>query len=234
VAGKGQTVTGSIANSLNSVKWNRSSQATFYRWVRANPSSLYCGMSVPHKARTADRADRSYRGRGMERTDEGRSLWLCRLVPKHRSRTVFHPLLATCGAMLVASCVPPYLGWSSPDYQPQYYDHHPTVSHKKRHKNETTVANTPANKTDPAGEPSDMIGLNQDQLIAALGQPQSKRDDPPGKAWRYQIGSCSVDFFFYPDVRTRQYRILHTEVKGHDTNQRNSGCRTSAASSANR
>jgi len=80
-----------------------------------------------------------------------------------------------------------------------------------------------------AKAPSDMIGFNQDQLIAALGPPQSKRDDPPGKTWRYQMGSCSVDFFFYPDVRTRQYRILHTEVKGHDPNQRNSDCGKNAA-----
>jgi hypothetical protein len=234
VAGKGRTVTGGIANSLISGKWNRSSHATFYRWVRANPSCVHCGMIVPHKAKTADRTHRSHRGSGMQRTDEGRSLRLCRLVLKHRSRSVFHPLIATCGAMLVASCVPPYLGWS-PDYQSQYwYDHHSSVSHKKRHKKETTVADTRGNKSDPAGMPSDMIGLNQDQLVAALGPPQSKRDDPPGKAWRYQIGSCSVDFFFYPDVRTRQYKILHTEVNGHDTNQRNSDCRTSAASGAKR
>ncbi len=234
MARKGRTGTGCIANSLTSGKWNRSRHATFYRWVRTNPPCVYCGMIVPKRAKTADRTHRSHRGRGMQRTDEGRSLGLCRLVRKHRSRSVFHPLIATCGAMLVASCASPYFGWP-PDYQSQYLsDHHTSVSHKKRHKKETPVAATTGNKSDPAGMSSNMIGLNQEQLVAALGPPESKRDDPPGKAWRYQIGSCSVDFFLYPDVRTRQYKILHTEVNGHDTNQRNSDCHTDTAVGAKR
>ncbi|MBV8537128.1 MAG: hypothetical protein JO128_16130 [Alphaproteobacteria bacterium] len=61
------------------------------------------------------------------------------------------------------------------------------------------------------------VGLGEAQLMERLGRPSVQREDqPPGKTWRYQNRTCTVDFMLYPDVETRTYRALAYEVINDD------------------
>jgi hypothetical protein len=77
---------------------------------------------------------------------------------------------------------------------------------------ESAQAVTPSAVSD--GPP--YVGLAEAQLVARLGQPTAESEEPPGKTWRYQNKSCTVDFMLYPDVETRIYRALAYEVINDD------------------
>ncbi len=100
----------------------------------------------------------------------------------------------------------------------------------KKHQKIAAAHGKPARRTvaegnvHPVAQSRDMIadgapyvGLAEAQLVARLGQPSIRREDqPPGKTWRYQNKSCTVDFMLYPDVETRIYRALAYEVINDD------------------
>jgi len=75
----------------------------------------------------------------------------------------------------------------------------------------TLVAESSSNASGP------YVGLGESQLVERLGKPSVQREDqPPGKTWRYQNRTCTVDFMLYPDVETRTYRALAYEVINDD------------------
>ena len=68
----------------------------------------------------------------------------------------------------------------------------------------------------PPPAPVSLAGKSEKELRALLGPPTSEEERPPGKRWRYQEGSCSLDVQLYPDVQTKQFGTLAYEVKSDD------------------
>ncbi len=64
--------------------------------------------------------------------------------------------------------------------------------------------------------PVSLAGKSEKELRALLGPPTSEEERPPGKRWRYQDGSCTLDIQLYPDVQTKQFGTLAYEVKSDD------------------
>jgi len=48
-----------------------------------------------------------------------------------------------------------------------------------------------------SGEPAAFIGLGDDDLSRALGEPKLVRKDEPAEIWQYSGGDCVVDFYLY-------------------------------------
>lgn len=101
----------------------------------------------------------------------------------------------------------------------------------------------PAAPEEPAPDPAQLQGLDQDDTIAILGEPQERADAPPALLWRYASPGCELDLYFYLDLQTREMRILHYEVRVTDgSNRSQQGCygelvaarRADAAGSADR
>ena len=66
------------------------------------------------------------------------------------------------------------------------------------------------------GEPIALIGQDEEQVRALLGQPSEEEAHTPGKTWRYRRGRCALDVALYPDVHSRIYRTLTYEVTSDD------------------
>lgn len=64
--------------------------------------------------------------------------------------------------------------------------------------------------------PVSLAGKSEKELRALLGPPTSEEERPPGKRWRYQDGTCSLEVQLYPDVQTKQFGTLAYEVKSDD------------------
>jgi hypothetical protein len=63
-------------------------------------------------------------------------------------------------------------------------------------------------------------GLRPVEIVALLGQPELKRDEPPAELWQYRTTDCVLNLFFYREAGL--YRLLSAE----------SWTRATAASSA--
>jgi hypothetical protein len=61
-----------------------------------------------------------------------------------------------------------------------------------------------------------LIGLEESDVVALLGAPNSQHDQAPGKSWVYDNGRCTLDLSFYLDVQSRVFRTLAYEVTSHD------------------
>lgn len=105
-----------------------------------------------------------------------------------------------------------------------YMDGHPAHSQRAKahtkpasHQTELVSVDTATQPGNAVADGTSYVGLAEAQLIARLGQPSLRREDhPPGKTWRYQNRTCTVDFMLYPDVETRIYRALAYEVINDD------------------
>lgn len=93
-----------------------------------------------------------------------------------------------------------------------------TAVHKKPVRHLANAESESAQAVAPSAPPDSApyVGLAEAQLVARLGQPTAESEEPPGKTWRYQNKSCTVDFMLYPDVETRIYRALAYEVINDD------------------
>jgi hypothetical protein len=60
------------------------------------------------------------------------------------------------------------------------------------------------------------VGMDESSIRQLFGVPNAEVDDAPAKRLSYRTGSCSVEFALYPDVDTRTYRTLSSEVKNDD------------------
>ena len=70
----------------------------------------------------------------------------------------------------------------------------------------------------PAGTPAfSLIGKSETELRATLGAPTSEEERPPGKLWLYRDGQCTLDVQLYPDVQTKQFRVLAYQIRSYDS-----------------
>ena len=80
-----------------------------------------------------------------------------------------------------------------------------------------TLAEPPARPA-PAGTPAfSLSGKSETELRATLGAPTSEEERPPGKLWLYRDGQCTLDVQLYPDVQTKQFRVLAYQIKSYDS-----------------
>lgn len=84
------------------------------------------------------------------------------------------------------------------------------------------LAATPAAAVATARLPElgELKGLRPLEIVALLGQPELKRDEPPAELWQYRTTDCVLNLFFYREAGL--YRLVSAE----------SWTRASAASSA--
>ncbi|HVA16066.1 MAG TPA: hypothetical protein VNF99_22660 [Stellaceae bacterium] len=75
-----------------------------------------------------------------------------------------------------------------------------------------TPASLPGYRAAPPRVPDvkDLAGLRPDEVLAMLGQPDLKRDEPPAELWQYRAADCVLNLFFYDDAGG--YRLTHTEA----------------------
>ncbi len=57
-----------------------------------------------------------------------------------------------------------------------------------------------------------LAGLGEAELVAMLGQPDFRRNDPPAEIWQYRSADCVLDIFLYSEAGG--YRVVHSEA--HD------------------
>lgn len=68
-------------------------------------------------------------------------------------------------------------------------------------------------------------GLDQDGVMAVLGEPQQRAEAPPAQLWRYADRGCELDLYFYRDLQSREMRILHYDIRVTDGSTRTQqGC----------
>lgn len=79
-------------------------------------------------------------------------------------------------------------------------------------------------KAPPAAAPEivaeRILGLDAGALHRSLGSPQARLDFPPARVWRYATATCTFDVYFYMDVKSREFRVLHYEATAHDGSER--------------
>jgi len=86
----------------------------------------------------------------------------------------------------------------------------------------------PASSPEPAAPPSAvneddfarLTGLDQDEALAVLGEPQQRAESPPAVLWRYTSSACELDLYFYLDLQSREMRVLHYELRDNDDSDR--------------
>ena len=55
-------------------------------------------------------------------------------------------------------------------------------------------------------------GTHQDRrLVAELGEPRLRRQEPPAEVWQYRGQDCVLDFFLYQDAQT--FKVVHIEAR---------------------
>ena len=63
--------------------------------------------------------------------------------------------------------------------------------------------------------PRTLLGLENHQVMALLGEPSFTRRDDPAQVWQYRDSTCILDVFLYRPVGGGAYRVTHVEVRGH-------------------
>lgn len=74
----------------------------------------------------------------------------------------------------------------------------------------TTAAALPGRFGRHPPDLKDLNGLKPDDVLAMLGQPDLRRDEPPAEMWQYRTADCVLNLFFYDD--TGGYRLSHVEA----------------------
>lgn len=57
-----------------------------------------------------------------------------------------------------------------------------------------------------------VIGMSQDDLRKAFGEPAERIDQGPGQAWIYKTPTCTVEILFFLDVTRNGYYALDRKV----------------------
>lgn len=68
-----------------------------------------------------------------------------------------------------------------------------------------------------AANPDRLIGLDQAQTKALLGEPKVRTELSPATIWRYVGQNCELEVYFYLDLQSRVMRALQYEVRSHDS-----------------
>lgn len=74
----------------------------------------------------------------------------------------------------------------------------------------------PAPAQAPDSQPAELVGLDEQQVIAYLGDASSTREVPPATVWEYRVEDCRLDLFFYMDLADQRFRTLAYEIKASD------------------
>ncbi len=56
----------------------------------------------------------------------------------------------------------------------------------------------------------ELTGLHPPDIVAMLGQPDLRRDEPPAQLWQYRAADCVLNLFFYREGTG--YRLAHAET----------------------
>ena len=65
-------------------------------------------------------------------------------------------------------------------------------------------------------EPDIIIGLAQFEVENMIGKPDSVREEPPATVWVYNAPQCTLDIYFYLDVKSNKLTALsyHSDITG--------------------
>lgn len=71
--------------------------------------------------------------------------------------------------------------------------------------------------------PHRLIGMSRAETFAVLGTPTQIREMSPATVWRYAMGRCELDLYFFMDLGSNAFRVLtfdvRTEVSGNAAQQ---------------
>lgn len=81
---------------------------------------------------------------------------------------------------------------------------------------DTRVVSAAIPQLGEGGADPELVGLREQELVNLLGIPNETVSRPPARIWRYSHARCHLNVSFYPDVQTREFRILSYEVTGND------------------
>lgn len=74
---------------------------------------------------------------------------------------------------------------------------------------------TPARSSGPVIDPVAYLGHSESQLVGALGQPHSARNELDAQVWQYAGTDCVVDFYLYPEGGVPT--VAHAEARNRTT-----------------
>ena len=83
------------------------------------------------------------------------------------------------------------------------------TSSKPTQKAPEKVVRLPARENPPTFQ--DLQGLGPGHLLALLGSPKLRRNDPPAQHWRYDSEGCSLHLFLYE--RSGQFQLTHGDAR---------------------
>ena len=76
----------------------------------------------------------------------------------------------------------------------------------------------------PAEKPSapgitldDLIGMNDEAVLAIIGEPDLRQDRAPAVAWIYDGAGCRFGLLLYPDLETDRRTVLSYETEDSAT-----------------
>ena len=69
------------------------------------------------------------------------------------------------------------------------------------------VHRTPAPVPKPMAA-DQIVGLAQVQVEEIIGKPDAVRDEPPATVWVYQGSGCTLDVYFYLDIKSNKLTAL--------------------------
>jgi hypothetical protein len=58
-----------------------------------------------------------------------------------------------------------------------------------------------------------LVGMSRGETASLLGSPLEERDAAPAKIWKFSAGECTVDVYFYLDVKRNDFYALHYNVQ---------------------
>jgi len=61
--------------------------------------------------------------------------------------------------------------------------------------------------------PSDLVGFDFPAVLQVLRRPDSVQTSALSVVWTYSEPSCTLQLFFYPEIKTRTFRLLKHELK---------------------
>ncbi|MFZ5790327.1 MAG: hypothetical protein ACOY3L_06465 [Pseudomonadota bacterium] len=87
----------------------------------------------------------------------------------------------------------------------------------------TSIANLPPQFDQD--DPQRLVGLDEAQTSAILGDPFIAEERPPARIWTYADGDCRLQVFFYPDLSDQHFAALTFSFSGiQDTEAARRGC----------
>ena len=61
--------------------------------------------------------------------------------------------------------------------------------------------------------PSDLVGFDFPAVLQVLKQPDNVQNSALSVVWTYSKSDCTLQLYFYPDIRTRTFHLLKYDLK---------------------